>query len=195
MKKGNKAVFAIFKNQADAELAVDALKLEGFRNSDISTLMQSLESTQEFAHERSSKAPEGAAAGAVCGALIGAVLGWLAGIGSLAIPGVEAFLVAGPVIAALASAGLGGMIGGFSGAFIGMGIPEYEVKLYESWMRVGGTLLSVHVDDDLWRRKAKNILEQFDAKDISSRNELASDTKMTRRPAWGETGTHAATHR
>jgi len=37
----------------------------------------------------------------------GAVLGWLAGIGSLAIPGVGPFIAAGPIMAALGGAAVG----------------------------------------------------------------------------------------
>ena len=33
--------------------------------------------------------------------------------------------------------------GGSGGAFIGIGIPEYEAKLYENAVKDGGTLLSV----------------------------------------------------
>jgi hypothetical protein len=34
-------------------------------------------------------------------------------------------------MAALAGVGVGGAVGGFTGALIGMGIPEYEAKRYE----------------------------------------------------------------
>lgn len=36
------------------------------------------------------------------------MLGWLAGLGALAIPGVGPFVAAGPIVAALAGAGVGG---------------------------------------------------------------------------------------
>ena len=84
--------------------------------------------TRDFAHEHNTKAPEGAATGAGTGALVGGTLGWLAGIGTLAIPGVGPLIAAGPIMAALSGAAVGGTVGGVSGALIGMGIPEYEAK-------------------------------------------------------------------
>ena len=76
--------------------AVDTLQSEGFRTEDISVLFPVNEGTKDFAHEKGTKAPEGAVAGAGSGAVVGGVLGWLAGVGTLAIPGVGPFLAAGP---------------------------------------------------------------------------------------------------
>ncbi|HTS26702.1 MAG TPA: hypothetical protein VMH81_12575 [Bryobacteraceae bacterium] len=39
---------------------------------------------------------------------------------------------------ALAGIGTGGVVGGFVGALVGMGIPEYEAKRYEGLIRQGG---------------------------------------------------------
>jgi len=83
----NTAAFGIFSNRRGVESAVDRLKAEGFRNTDISVLFPENVGTKDFAHEKNTKAPEGATAGAGTGALLGGTLGWLAGIGSLAIPG------------------------------------------------------------------------------------------------------------
>ena len=65
------------------------------------------------------------------------MLGWLVGIGSLAIPGVGPFIAAGPIMAALAGAGVGAAVGGLSGALIGLGIPQYEAKQYEGKIKAG----------------------------------------------------------
>ena len=124
----NTAVFGIYRNRADVKNAVDALRREEFRNTDISVLFPENEGTKDFAHEKKTKAPEGTATGATTGAIIGGALGWLAGIGALAIPGLGPFIAAGPIMAALAGVGAGGAIGGIAGALIGMGIPEYEAK-------------------------------------------------------------------
>lgn len=166
-KKGDKAVFGIFNDRMSLERCVDRLKADGYRNSDISVLMQNAGETKDFAHEKSTKAPEGATTGATTGILGGGVLGWLAGAGALAIPGIGPFVAAGPIMGALAGAGIGGAVGGVTGALIGMGMPEFEAKRFESTIKSGGMLLSVHVDDMEWRRKAKDILESCGARDIS----------------------------
>jgi len=180
MAESNKAVFGIFKDRTTLNQAVDALKAAGFRHSDISVLMPDSGSTQEFAHEKSTKAPEGTATGATAGAAIGGALGWLTGIGALAIPGLGPFIAAGPIMAALAGAGVGGAVGGISGALIGMGIPEYEAKRYEGLVKSGGMLLSVHSDNSDWTNKAKDILKNTGAEDISSTSEVKGKDERKR---------------
>ncbi len=169
--KGHTAVFGIYPSRNSVELGVDTLKNNGFRNSDISVLMPNKDSSNDFAHEKSTKAPEGAATGATSGAILGGGLGWLVGIGALAIPGIGPFVAAGPIVAALAGAGVGGALGGITGALIGLGIPEYEAKRYEGIIKDGGILLSVHVDDSKWATKAKELLKLSGARDISSSGE------------------------
>ena len=178
----NTAVFGIYRNRLEVEQAVDALRAEGFRSTDISVLFPENEGTKNFAHEKATKAPEGTAAGAGTGAVVGGTLGWLAGIGALAIPGLGPLIAAGPIVAALTGVGVGGAIGGISGALIGMGIPEYEAKRYEGRVKEGGLLLSVHSDNSDWTRKAKDILERTGADDVSSTGEAKADFAKTDKP-------------
>jgi hypothetical protein len=178
----NTAVFGIYPTYASVENGVDALKIAGFRNTDISVLFPGNVGTKDFAHEKNTKAPEGAAAGAGTGALVGGALGWLAGIGALAIPGLGPFIAAGPIIAALAGVGVGGTIGGLTGALIGMGIPEYEAKRYEGRIKDGGILLSVHSDDPNWTKKAEEILKNTGAQDIASTGEASADYAVSDKP-------------
>ena len=110
------------------------------------------------------------------------LLGWLAGIGAIAIPGVGPFIAAGPIMAALAGVGVGGAVGGLAGALVGMGIPEYEAKRYEGRIKKGGFLISVHCDNSDWTSKAKKILEQTGAEDVSSTGESSADFAETDKP-------------
>ena len=109
----NTAVFGIYPNYVSVERGVVALRAAGFSNNDISVLFPQNESTREFAHEKNTKAPEGSSAGAGTGVVLGGGLGWLVGIGALAIPGLGPFIAAGPIMAALAGAGVGGVLGVF----------------------------------------------------------------------------------
>jgi len=178
----NTAVFGIYRDRLGVENAVDTLRQEEFRNTDISVLFPENAGTKDFAHEKNTKAPEGATAGATSGAVIGGGLGWLAGIGALAIPGLGPLIAAGPIVALLAGAGAGGTLGGLTGALIGLGIPEYEAKRYEGRVKQGGILLSVHCDDSKWTKRAKEILEHTGADDISSTGEARADYSKTDRP-------------
>jgi Protein of unknown function (DUF3341) len=172
----NTAVFGIYKNSMAAERAVDRILAEGFSNNDISVLLPDTQSTKEFAHEKNTKAPEGTATGATAGGVVGGTLGLLAGIGTLAIPGVGPFIAAGPIMAALAGVGVGGAVGGLIGALVGMGIPEYEAKRYEGRVKSGGVLLSVHCTGSHDVARAKEILKQTGAEDIASAGEKSVST-------------------
>jgi len=178
----NTAVYGIYNDRQTAEDGVDALKVAGFRNTDISVLFPDNVGTKDFAHTKATKAPEGATAGAGSGALVGGALGWLAGIGALTIPGIGPFIAAGPIVAALAGVGVGGTVGGITGALIGMGIPEYEAKRYEGRVQNGGVLLSVHSDNADWTKRAKDILQHTGALDISSAGEAKADFAKTDKP-------------
>lgn len=160
------AVYGILKGQAQAETVVERLRSAGFAGSDISVLFPDSQGTKDFAQEKNTKAPEGATTGGVAGMGLGAALGWLAGIGSLAIPGVGPFIAAGPIMAALGGAAVGGATGGLVGGLIGLGIPEYEAKQYETKVRGGSALISVHTRDSEEQVRARRILEEAGADNI-----------------------------
>lgn len=177
----NTAVFGIYKSADQAERAVDALIAAGFPSANISVLLPDTRSTKEFAHEKATKAPEGTAAGVTAGGIIGGTIGVLAGVGALAIPGVGPFIAAGPIVAGLAGLGVGGAVGGLVGALVGMGIPEYEAKRYEGFVKGGGTLLSVHCDTSEQISRAKDLLKGTGATDIASTGESAGQKVPTAR--------------
>ena len=182
MSEKNTAVFGIYSSYATVESGVDGLKAAGFSNRDISVLFPESAGTRDFAHEKGTKAPEGAAAGASTGVVLGGALGWLVGGGALAIPGLGPFIAAGPIMAALAGAGVAGTVLGVAGALVGLGIPEYEAKRYEGRMKDGGILLSVHSDSSDWTKRAKLILEATGAQDISSTSEAKSSGEKAELP-------------
>ena len=168
------AVFCTVKTSTQATQIADSLKDAGFSHNDISVLMPDKDGTKDFAVDNQTKAPEGATAGVGTGALLGGGLGWLAGIGALAIPGVGPLIAAGPIMAALTGAALGGSLGGVTGALIGMGIPEYEARLYEGKLKGGRILISAHSDNAEGTARAKQIFETAKAEDISTSNQPAT---------------------
>ncbi|HSY98356.1 MAG TPA: hypothetical protein VK788_02585 [Terriglobales bacterium] len=177
MENKKTAVFGIYTTVAAADLATDSLVTAGFSAADISALLPENLGSKPIAAEKATKAPEGATAGAGTGAVLGGALGVLAGVGLLAIPGLGPFIAAGPIMAGLAGLGVGGAVGGVTGALIGMGIPEYEAKRYEGRLKKGGILLSVHCDTSDEIKRAKEVLKNSGAEDISSTGESSSDLK------------------
>jgi len=169
----NRAVFCIAKSELQAIDIVDGLKASGFSSGDVSVLFPDKGASRDFAHEQKTKAPEGATAGASTGGVLGGALGWLAGIGTLAIPGLGPFIAAGPIMGALSGAAAGAAVGGIAGALIGMGIPEHEAKLYEGKVRGGNILISVHTEDGEERRRAKDVFEGAGAEDVATKQEAS----------------------
>jgi len=165
------AVYCIANNRIQAEDIVTALRAAGFAKGDISVLLPDIGGTRDFAHEQHTKLPEGTAAGGVAGMGAGAILGWLVGIGTLVIPGAGPFLAAGPIMAALGGAAIGSAAGGVIGALVGMGIPEYEAKLYDGKIRGGNALICVHADNGDLEKTAKGVFQHLGANDIKSTSE------------------------
>lgn len=166
-----KAVIGIVDNTSEAETTVAALQQAGIKTTDVSVLLPDRSGTGDFAHEHHTKAPEGAVAGGSAGGVIGGTIGLLAGIGSLAIPGLGPFIAAGPIMAALSGAAAGAAVGGIAGALAGMGVPEYEAKRYEGKIRGGNILVAVHVETPEARDAAERVLKQYGARDIAATSE------------------------
>ena len=139
-----KAVFGILNTEEQAISVVQDLKAAGFSSNDISP-----------------------AAGATAGGLLGGALGWLAGIGTLAIPGVGPFIAAGPIMGLLSGAAVGAATGGLTGALVGYGMPEMEAKRYEGKVRGGNILLSIHTEDRNEVSRAKEVLKLNHAQDVT----------------------------
>lgn len=81
-------------------------------------------------------------------------------------------IAAGPIVATLTGAGVGGIVGGISGALIGLGIPEYEAKRYESLVKEGRILLSVNTSGVALTNKAMEVLRNQGAEDVASSDDL-----------------------
>lgn len=156
------AVFGVYATHASAEAAVDALRATGFRSTDVSVVLPQHAGSTDFTPDNGTM---GASAGPGAAAAIGGTLGWLVGISALAIAG-SVFIVAGPIMAALAT--MGESVRGIAGALTRFGVPEEDAKRYEGHVRTGGILLSVHTDDSGWTIKGKHVLEQTGAQQISS---------------------------
>jgi hypothetical protein len=167
------SVVGIVHSSLEAENIVNALKSDAFAERDISVLFPDKEGTKDFAHDNSTKAPEGAVTGASTGGVLGGALGLAAGVGALAIPGVGPFIAAGPIMAALSGAAVGAAVGGITGALVGMGIPEYEAKMYEGKILDGNILLAVHCVNGDQLKRAEEVFKLYKASDIHRVGEVA----------------------
>jgi len=186
----DKAVLCIANSVAQAERIANELRRSGFSSDDISVLLPDKGGMRDFAHEQTTKSPEGAVTGASAGGLLGGGLGWLMSIGSLAIPGVGPFIAAGPIMAALAGAAIGAAAGGLTGALVGLGVPEYEAKQYAGRLESGNVLISVHVKDGTGIGRVKQIFHREGAEDISYTGEAS--VPSSERPVEPDVASHPA---
>ncbi len=178
----NISVLGIYPDRTTVLEAISSLQKAGYRPADIAVLSAENQGSKDFAHEKSSKAPEGAAVGAAAGAVVGAALGWLVATRVVAFPGLEPLAAVGPVFAALAAAGCGGALGWLIGLFLGLSMPEYVAKRYAGRMGRGGILVSVHCDSPEWRQRARKSLKDTGARYIASTPESAADYATSDKP-------------
>lgn len=175
-----KAVIGIVDSTAQAEIAVNELqRVGGIPTQDISVVLPDRRESHGFATEHHTKAPEGAVLGSSAGGILGGTLGLLAGIGTLAIPGIGPLIAAGPLLATLSGVAAGAAVGGISGALVGMGIPESEARSYEGRLRAGDVLIAVHTESQAEQRAARDILDRVGARDIevTSESSLPDDAR------------------
>jgi hypothetical protein len=166
-----RALTALFKNREDADSAYEWLLKNGYNSDDIHLLIS--DETRQKYHYAETTEPEtteeetivGLEAGVAVGGGLGAALGIVAGVGAaVIIPGLG-LAVAGPLTAALASAG--GLVGGALGALYGSSVPEEEAQKLEQKIREGSILISVrsHSDEDAdliesaWRERGGELVQ------------------------------------
>ncbi|CAN5914722.1 hypothetical protein BH23PLA1_BH23PLA1_18660 [soil metagenome] len=143
-------VVGMFNTRVEAEDAIRRLQLAGFGQDSIGVAMKDSKEAHAISEETGvgDLSEEGATAGAVSGAGVGALVG-LALVGSsFVLPGVGAFIIGGPLAAALTGAGIGAASGGLAGALVGAGIPEDEATEYASRLEQGHVLVSVSTPDE-----------------------------------------------
>jgi uncharacterized protein (TIGR02271 family) len=170
-------VVGLFNTPQEAESAIRDLQSAGIPREDISLIARN--TSGEYSgrgdetvsgtgtHDKSSVGQHVAG-----GAIFGGIGGLLLGIAGLAIPGIGPVVAAGPIAAALTTAGIGAGIGAASGGIIGAirnaGVPEEEAHLYAEGIRRGGTLVTVHTDHANASR-VEEILNSHGAVDVDER--------------------------
>lgn len=147
-------VIGIFKNSKHAGMAVSELKEKGYTD-DISVVAKEWEGTEVTSH--TVKDTDAGVGGAITGAVVGGLAGLLIGVTTLAIPGIGAVLIAGPLAALLGATGA--LTGGLIGALAQIGISEDKARLYEDAVRRGEVLVAVAADHE-YEDDVRNIFNK-----------------------------------
>lgn len=160
----NKKVVGVFREEGQAEEAVNKLREEGF-DQEISIL----------AKEGAQGGGEGGGGGegdirmendqvsdgATTGGVLGGLTGLAVGAGALVIPGLGPLIAAGPIAGLLSGAATGGV----AGALVDWGIPEAESRQYEEDVKQGKVLVSVECDEEK-AKSAKETLKEKGSDDV-----------------------------
>lgn len=159
-------ITGLFSDRADAAGAIIALESRGFSSSQLSLIASDGFEKEDFAIDTHSKLPEGVAIGSAGGGAIGALLAGLTAVGAIATGGLG-LVVAGPLVASLAGAGVGAATGGILGGIVGMAIPEHEVKHYEDAIERGAVMLGVECENGDQKDIVKDVFDRFEADRVS----------------------------
>jgi len=149
----------VFNSQADAQFAIRSLRLAGFSDSDIGVTSRGGTDTP-VANDEEAKVAIGAASGISTGASLGAL--WGIGIAAGLLPAIGPVIAGGTLAAIIASAASGATVAGVAGSLIALGIPEDEVRHYESEFEAGRTIVTVNVPPGRYD-EANEILHQDNA--------------------------------
>jgi hypothetical protein len=138
----------LFEDLATARAAAADLETVGVPHGAISIIGSDPEG--HVIHDQGASPEQKAAgAGAALGGVLGGGAGLLAALGTIAIPGLGPLVAAGPIVAALASAGIGAAGGGLMGTLVGLGIPDHEADVYAEGLRRGSAIVVASVDPSL----------------------------------------------
>jgi hypothetical protein len=145
---GRATLIATYPDHASAEEAVRWLQKEGIPMQNLSIIGKDFQAVEQ---------PLGfvttgtvATDGAKVGAWTGGIFGLLVGAAFLILPGVGPVVIAGPLAAALLGgiegAVAGAAFGGLTGALIGIGVSKDKAIRYQSQVKAGKFLVTVHGD-------------------------------------------------
>ncbi|CAN5585735.1 hypothetical protein BH10ACI3_BH10ACI3_24620 [soil metagenome] len=143
----------MFSDKDSSESAYKSLRDRGYSDDEINVMMSDDTRKKYYGDgsietELGNKAAEGTGYGSAIGGTLGAIIAGVAALGTnLVLPGLG-LVVWGPLAAALAGLGAGGLTGGIVGALIGAGIPEDRAKAYEEGIKNGGTVFGVTPKND-----------------------------------------------
>ncbi|HEX6291198.1 MAG TPA: hypothetical protein VFZ66_18585 [Herpetosiphonaceae bacterium] len=161
-------VIGVVPNDAVAHQLVGNLRLAGFEQQDISLIMAERERAVDQ-NQTDDALAEGlgeTAAHAATGAAVGSGAGVLAGLATLAIPGIGPVIGTGVLLALFG--GMGAGIGGLIGLYSSETEATQEFERYGVALREGQALVSVMVPDRETAARAQEMFAEAGATNVNS---------------------------
>ncbi|HLF88225.1 MAG TPA: PA2169 family four-helix-bundle protein [Anaerolineales bacterium] len=161
-KEGKRLVVRLLDSEKDADRAVQALKNAGFLEEVIERI--TLSEAIELYEGKGITVLETVISGAFGGSLWGSLIGALAGISVAQVPGLEPFgattIQGAWAFVALSGILLGGFFGAVLGLFIGAGVSEEDIYLYDQSIKDGQIVVRAVVDEGR-AKEAGQIMAQI----------------------------------
>ena len=145
-------VIGLFRDTNEAQAAIQDLESAGFSREHLNVIAYDGSAADSEGNELGEEHRERGCGRRSCGPA--------ARTGRDGDPGVGPIIAAGPIVAALAGAGVGAATGGILGALSDMGVPGHEAKYYHEAVRHGGTLIIVPTEAE---HIAQDILDRHGA--------------------------------
>lgn len=151
-------VVGLVPDRAHAERVVAELRSRGSAQDDLSIIMAvGVEAAElQQADEQTGQGAGEVAGSAAKGAVLGGGAGVLAGLATLALPGIGPVLGAGVLLSLFG--GAGAVVGALSGAFASETVARQIIDRYSAPLREGQALIAVRVADSESAAQAEQVL-------------------------------------
>jgi len=166
-------IIGLFSEGQSAERAYQTCAARGYATDDVNVVMSEdtrkrlFHGGSETTSQLASRQTEGGELGGPTGGRVEMLVTIFAAVGAaLALPALG-FVVAGPVAAALASAGAAGVVAGLIGTLGDWGIPQERVRLYEEGIKDGGILMMVEARSEEDARQIEQDWKAAGGRDVS----------------------------
>ncbi|WP_029214431.1 hypothetical protein [Kallotenue papyrolyticum] len=169
-------VVGLVPDRANAERVVAELRSRGYAQEDLSIVMAAgAEASAELrqADDQTGQGAHEVAAGAAKGAAIGGGAGLLAGLATLAIPGIGPVLGAGILLGLFG--GAGAFVGALSGAFASETVARQIIDRYSAPLREGQAVIAVRVADAEAAGAAEQVLRALGVTGVRSYLDQSTD--------------------
>jgi hypothetical protein len=162
------AAFCLAVDEAQATTIVSRLGAAGFDDEAISILMKDDRTTRRFGSDYDiapDEVPEAA------GARVGGAMDVMGGLAPLTLDGVGPLVATGPLLIGLGGTTAGPAGGGVAGGLVGLGMPEFEARIYDGKLKTGSILLSVNAPNGDRLRRVTALFQQAGASHITTTTE------------------------
>lgn len=164
-------IIGLFEGHFNLTALLSDLEREGTQEKDVSVVMSDDTRKNGFIIDKGSKMGEMAAGVGAFTGLVGALVLGIGNAVATAATGGLNLVVAGPLISSLAGFGGGAAVGGALGAFVGAGMPEYELEFTRKHLENGHVLVAVKGSDKEAISRVSDIFARHNAVDAEARLE------------------------